>query len=228
MSNLPKSVIAALLLVAAVPVTAGDDWANFRRYEQADIEAAKLPADQRRVVFMGNSITENWNHAHPDFFTSHGFVPRGISGQTSYQFLLRFRDDVINIHPEIVVINAGTNDVAENNHVFSEDRTFGNIVSMVELAKANGIRPVLSTVLPSNRFPWRQEITDGSRKIISLNKRIKKYADENGIPFVDYYSPMVLDESGALNPAYSDDGVHPTPAGYDLMEKIVLEVLGKM
>lgn len=220
--------MGATLTVALAAFAQGDDWANFKRYEASNKEFVTQPLATRKVVFLGNSITENWARFHPDFFTSHGFVPRGISGQTSYQFLLRFRDDVLNLHPAVVVINAGTNDVAENNHPYSEDRTFGNIVSMVELAKANGIKPVLSTVLPAMAFGWRPEITDAPQKIKSLNKRLRAYAAAKDIPFVDYYTPMALDEIGALNPKLTDDGVHPTPAGYDIMEQIVLETLSSM
>ncbi len=223
-----KSILAcAALSVCLAMVAAGDDWANFGRYEAQNAEVLQLPAKERNVVFLGNSITENWARIHPEFFKKHGFVPRGISGQTSYQFLLRFRDDVINMRPEVVVINAGTNDVAENNHAYNEYRTFGNIVSMVELAKANGIRPVLSTVLPAMVFGWRPEITDAPQKIKSLNKRLRQYANANGITFVDYYTPMALDEIGALNPIYTDDGVHPTAPGYDVMERVVLDALGR-
>lgn len=221
-----KPIFACAALTVSLAMTAaGDDWANFRRYEQDNAKVLQLPANQRRVVFLGNSITENWASAHPDFFKRHGFVPRGISGQTSYQFLVRFRDDVVNLRPEVVVINAGTNDIAENNHKYNEDRTFGNIVSMVEVAKANGIRPVLSTVLPAMVFGWRPEITDAPQKIKSLNKRLRQYAAANGLTFVDYYTPMALDEIGALNPVYTEDGVHPTASGYDVMEKVVLKAL---
>lgn len=223
-----KSIMAgAALMVGLSMSAAGDDWANFRRYEQDNAVASQLPAEQRRVVFLGNSITQNWASIHPEFFKKHGFVPRGISGQTSYQFLVRFRDDVINLKPEIVVINAGTNDVAENNHEYNEDRTFGNIVSMVELAKANGIRPVLSTVLPAMAFGWRPSIKEAPQKIKSLNKRLRQYASANGLTFVDYYTPMALDEIGALNPIYTEDGVHPTAPGYDVMESVVLKALGE-
>ncbi|MDE5941514.1 MAG: SGNH/GDSL hydrolase family protein [Muribaculaceae bacterium] len=221
-------LLGAAAAVALSALAHGDDWANFRRYEKANAEVIDQPLEKRAVVFLGNSITENWARIHPEFFTSHGFVPRGISGQTSYQFLLRFRDDVISLHPSVVVINAGTNDVAENNHTYNEDRTFGNIVSMVELAQANGIKPVLSTVLPALVFGWRPEISDAPQKIKSLNKRLRAYAAAREIPFVDYYTPMALKETGALNPSMTDDGVHPTAMGYDVMEVAVLEVLSAM
>lgn len=201
------------------------DWANLGRYSQSNAEVAQLPQASRKVVFLGNSITEGWASTHPEFFANNGFVGRGISGQTSYQFLVRFRDDVINLHPAIVVINAGTNDVAENTGPYNEDRTFGNIVSMVELAQANGITPVLTSVLPAAGFGWNPSITDAAAKISSLNTRIKLYADSRQIAFVDYYPLMVSGDNGALNPDYSNDGVHPTSAGYDVMEAAVLPFL---
>ena len=175
---------------------------------------------------MGNSITEGWVRTHPDFFKINGYIGRGISGQTSYQFLLRFREDVINLSPALVVINAGTNDVAENTQTYNEDYTFGNIISMVELAKANKIKVILTSVLPAAAFKWRMEIKDAPQKIKSLNDRIEAYAKANKIPFVNYYKAMV-DENQALNPQYTKDGVHPTGEGYDIMEPLIKAAIEK-
>ena len=158
---------------------------------------------------------------------SNGYISRGISGQTSYQFLLRFREDVINLSPALVVINAGTNDVAENTNVYNEDQTFGNIVSMVELAKANKIKVILTSVLPAASFKWRMEIKDAPQKIQALNARIEAYAKANKIPFVNYYKVMVVDENQALNPQYTKDGVHPTSEGYDIMEPLIKSAIDK-
>ena len=128
--------------------------------------------------------------------------------------------------PDEVVINAGTNDVAENQGPYSEDFALGNIISMTELARANGIAIVLTSVLPAAAFRWRPAITDAADKIAALNVRIKAYAKEQGIPYVDYYTPMVVsDPSRALNPAYSKDGVHPIVAGYQVMEPLVAEAI---
>ena len=154
-------------------------------------------------------------------------IGRGISGQTSYQFLLRFREDVINLSPALVVINAGTNDVAENTGAYNEDYTFGNIASMAELAKANKIKVILTSVLPAAEFPWRREIKDAPQKIQSLNARIEAYAKANKIPFVNYYQPMVVGENKALNPQYTKDGVHPTGEGYDIMEALIKQAIEK-
>lgn len=204
------------------------DWANLNRYEKENIELQQEKNTGKRVVFMGNSITEVWVNIHPDFFKSNGYIGRGISGQTSYQFLVRFREDVINLSPAVVVINAATNDVAENTGAYNEDYTFGNIVSMVELAKANNIKVILTTTLPAAAFGWNKSITDAPQKIAALNARLQKYAKKNRIPFVDYYSEMVVGENKALNPQYTKDGVHPTAEGYDVMEKLVRKVIDKV
>lgn len=197
------------------------DFANYARYASDNATLSQPAKKENRVVFMGNSITEGWVRTHPEFFKSNGYIGRGISGQTSYQFLLRFRQDVINLSPALVVINAGTNDVAENTNPYNEDYTFGNIVSMVELAKANRIKVILTSVLPAAAFKWRPEIEDAAPKIKSLNDRIEAYAKANKIPYVNYYQAMVVAEDQALNPQYTKDGVHPTSEGYDIMEPLI-------
>lgn len=201
------------------------DWAGLNRYAEANAQLGAPKEGEHRVVFLGNSITQGWVNHHPEFFTEHNYIGRGIGGQTSYQFLVRFREDVINLQPEVVVINAGTNDCAENTGPFNIDITFGNIKSMVELAKANGIKVILSSVLPSSAFRWRPEVTDAADRIAALNEKIKAYADENGIPYVDYFTPMVYGPERSLNPAYSNDGVHPTIDGYLVMEEVVVPVI---
>ena len=203
------------------------EFANYKRYATENAALAQPVKKEKRVVFMGNSITEGWVNTHPDFFKSNGYIGRGIGGQTSYQFLVRFREDVINLSPALVVINAATNDIAENTGAYHEDRTFGNIVSMAELAKANKIKVILTSVLPAAEFPWRREIKDAPQKIASLNARLKAYAQTNKIPFVDYYSSMVSGSNKALNPAYTKDGVHPTSEGYDVMENLIQQAINK-
>ena len=225
-----KSLCATLLvafgLISATCFSYAQDWGGLQRFAAANAALAEPAAGQPRVVLMGDSITEEWLRLRPDFFSSNGYVGRGISGQVSAQMLVRFRQDVIDLKPAVVVINAGTNDVAENQGPYSEDFAFGNIVSMTELAQANGIAVVLTSVLPAAAFRWRPAITDAADKIAALNVRIKAYAAANGIPYVDYYTPMVVsDPSRALNPAYSNDGVHPVPAGYEVMEPLVMEAI---
>ena len=203
------------------------EFANYKRYATENAALAQPVKKEKRVVFMGNSITEGWVNTHPDFFKSNGYIGRGIGGQTSYQFLVRFREDVINLSPALVVINAATNDIAENTGAYHEDRTFGNIVSMVELAKANHIKVILTTTLPAAAFGWNPAIKDAPQKIASLNARLKAYAQTNKIPFVDYYSSMVSGSNKALNPAYTKDGVHPTSEGYDVMENLIQQAINK-
>ena len=167
-----KKKIGQWVLLAAIcfsfsmgeAIAQNRDFANLARYAKQNAALSKPIKKEKRVVFMGNSITEGWVRTHPDFFKSNGYIGRGISGQTSYQFLVRFREDVINLSPALVVINAGTNDVAENTQAYNEDYTFGNIVSMVELAKANKIKVILTSVLPAAQFKWRMEIKDVPQK----------------------------------------------------------------
>ena len=221
--------LAVTLAFSSMEVMAqkNNDWARLGRYAKANKELPAPAKKEKRVVFMGNSITEGWVKIRPDFFEENGYIGRGISGQTSYQFVVRFRPDVINLKPKLVVINAGTNDVAENTGPFDLQTTFGNIVSMVELAKANKIKVILTSVLPAAKFGWNKSIKDAPAKIEALNALIKEYAKKNKIPYVDYYTPMVTGADRALNPAYSKDGVHPTAAGYEVMEALIKPAIDK-
>lgn len=198
-----------------------DQWARLSRYAQAN---ADLKADasqaQPTAVFIGNSITQHWYAKRPDFFTANNYVGRGISGQTTPQFLSRFRADVIALNPKIVVINGGVNDIAENTGDYDPDFTFGNIQSMAELAQANGIAVILTSVLPASHIPWRTEIANVPEKISALNADIKAYAARKGFEYLDYYTHMV-DEQKAMTALYTSDGVHVTDDGYRIMEAMV-------
>ena len=221
-------MLAAACLLSALCAGHAQDWGGLQRFAGANAALAAPAEDQPRVVLMGDSITEIWPDRHPVFFEETGYIGRGISGQVSAQMLVRFRQDVIDLHPTVAVINAGTNDVAENQGPYDEDFTMGNIVSMTELAQANGISVVLTSVLPAAGFRWRPAITDAADKIAALNARIRAYAAEKGIPYVDYYSALVVDDpSRALNPAYSNDGVHPVAAGYEVMEPLLVKAVGE-
>ena len=218
--------VAMICIFSFVNVASAQDWRGLKRFAEANAALAAPVEGQPRVILMGDSITEGWPEKHPEFFETTGYVGRGISGQVSAQMLVRFRQDVIDLHPDVVVINAGTNDVAENQGPYDEDFAFGNIVSMTELAQANDIAVVLTSVLPAAAFRWRPAITDGADKIAALNARIKSYAAEKGIPYVDYYTSLVVDDpSRALNPEYSNDGVHPLATGYAVMEPLVIEAV---
>lgn len=201
---------------------APQDWAQYGVYEKKNQEVKKA-----RVIFMGNSITYNWNRFHKEFFEQHeGYLCRGISGQVTAQMLTRFRSDVINLHPDTVVILAGTNDIAMNQGYVSIEHIFENIVSMAELAAHNGIEVVLCSVLPADHYGWSWEV-DSQRAISSiqlLNAMLKEYAKKQGFRYADYYSAMV-DEHFALKKEYQQDAVHPNREGYLIMEKVIGEVL---
>ena len=199
------------------------DWAKFGTYAAANAEL-KSQQTPISVVFYGNSITQIWYEIHPEFFTTNGFVGRGIGGQTSSELLVRFRQDVIDLHPETVVILCGTNDIAHNNGIIAPEHTLGNIISMCELAQCNHIRPILCSPLPARSFYWHPAITDVPQKIHALNELIRAYAEQHDILYVDYYSAMV-DKDGGLKPGLTDDEVHPTLAGYEIMEPIILSAL---
>jgi len=199
------------------------DWARFGYYADDNAVVRSLEA-KVKVVFYGNSITRNWYKMRKDFFLSNGFVGRGIGGQTSSELLVRFRQDVIDLHPKTVVIMCGTNDIAQNNGTISLEHTMGNIISMCELAKVNKIRPVLCSVLPARSFRWNPFVPDAAQQIRDINEMIKAYADANKILYVDYYGAMV-DTDGGLKKGLSSDEVHPTDAGYEIMEPIILKAL---
>lgn len=220
-----KYIFTFLLIICSSACYAQKElikWSGINRYSVENDSVVKTD-----VVFIGNSITDNWMKYHPGFFIQNNYTGRGISGQTSYQFLLRFREDVIKLNPQIVVINAGTNDIAENCGPYVEEYTLGNIISMVELAEANGIKACLSSVLPAIGFKWNQSIKDAVVKIKSLNKRIKEYAEEHDIPYIDYYEKMVNLSDGSMKSDYTGDWVHPNLEGYHVMEAVVKPMLDK-
>ena len=231
-NRLLLGLAACLLLLwaqgSAVCRAQNKDFANLNHYAADNRVLQQQGAVKGRVVFMGNSITAGWVRTNAGFFEENGYVGRGISGQTSYQFLLRFREDVIKLKPEVVVINAGTNDVAENTGPYVEEYTFGNIVSMVELARANGIKVVLTSVLPAAAFSWNKAVTDAPEKIVALNKRIADYAAAQGLPYVDYYHALLADDGRSFDAAYSKDGVHPTLEGYRVMEPLVRKAVTEL
>ncbi|NQV14967.1 acylhydrolase [bacterium] len=221
-----KPIINLLALSLLFQSVTAQDWANLNRYKNANRQIDQPSATESRVVFMGNSITEGWQKLDPALFKDKPYINRGISGQTSPQMLLRFRSDVINLNPAVVVILAGTNDIAENTGPISLRQILGNIISMVELAQANEIKVVLASVLPAKAFPWRSELEPGD-KIILLNKMIQDFAALYQIGYLDFYTSMVDDDKG-LKKIFSVDGVHPNKAGYALMEKLVEPAIHKV
>ena len=196
-----------------------NDWPWLGRFKEADLKLAPPAAGEDRVVFMGDSITEGWHFDGPDVLPGKPYINRGISGQTTPQMLVRFRQDVIDLKPKVVVILAGINDIAGNTGPMTLEQTEDNLASMAELAAANHIRVVLCSVLPAFDFPWRPGMTPAP-KVVALNAWIKAYAAEKGHVYVDYYSAM-KDERGGLPATLSADGVHPLPAGYAIMAPLV-------
>jgi lysophospholipase L1-like esterase len=199
------------------------DWAGLRRYAAAN---AALPAPapgERRVVFMGNSITEGWAPLFATMFPGKPFIGRGISGQTTPQMLVRFRQDVIALKPRVVVILAGTNDIAGNTGPSTLEMIQDNIASMAELAAANGIRVVLCSVLPVFDYPWKPGL-EPAPKIIALNAWIRDYAKAHGAQYADFHGAMA-DARQGLPKSLADDGVHPNAAGYKVMGSIVLRAI---
>lgn len=201
------------------------DWPNLKKYAAENKQLQALTNDGNRVVFMGNSITEFWKVMDSSFFADKPYINRGISGQTTSQMLVRFRQDVIDLQPAVVVILAGINDIAENTGPVSLEHIYGNIVSMVQLARANNIKVVLSSVLPANQFPWRPQIKP-AEKVIQLNAMLEAYCLKNKVVYLDYYSKMV-DENKGLDKRYGDDGVHPTLAGYRMMAPLLEAAIQK-
>ncbi len=220
-----KLAFTLFVTMFAVGLTFAQDWSNTARFKDDNTKVGLPASGANRVVFMGNSITEGWINTCPEFFTGKSYVNRGISGQTTPQMLVRFRPDVINLKPAVVIILAGTNDIAGNTGPSTLEMIMDNLISMAELAKANKIKVVLSSVLPVFDYPWKPGLQPAD-KIIALNVMIKNYAEKNGIVYVDYFTPMV-DERKGLKKELSGDGVHPNKAGYLIMQPLAEEAIKK-
>jgi lysophospholipase L1-like esterase len=199
------------------------DWFRFNDYK-ADNERIIANEAYPDVVFMGNSITENWAEFHPEFFTEHNFLGRGIGGQTSAHMLVRFKTDVIDLHPKAVVIMAGTNDVAHNDFWVAPEQVVNNVISMCELTQAHGIIPIISSITPCTSFVWRPKIKDAAQTIVEINQNLRSYAESNGIAYVDYHSALA-DKDNGFPTSLSEDGCHPDPDTYFIMEDLVLETI---
>jgi lysophospholipase L1-like esterase len=207
------------------------DWPQLGRYKAEDAALAAPAAGERRVVFYGDSITDAWGRrpGTGTFFPGEPYVNRGISGQTSAQMVVRFHQDVVDLHPKVVVILAGTNDVAENTGPMTPEMTMDDFRAMAEMARANGIKVVICAILPAGDFPWRKGM-EPAPKIQALNARLEAWSKAEGMVWVDYYSALA-DASGAMKPGLSLDGVHPTAAGYAIMAPLaeagIAKALGK-
>ena len=201
------------------------DWANLGRYREANATLGPPAAGERRVVFYGNSITDAWAPLFPAMFPGEPYVGRGIGGQTTPQLLVRFRQDVVALRPAVVVILAGTNDIAGNTGPSTLEMIEDNLASMTEIARANGIRVVLSSVLPVYDYPWRPGLAPAP-KIVALNAWMKRYAASVGEGYLDYHSAM-KDARDGLPPELAKDGVHPTDAGYRIMARLVVPAIAE-
>ena len=199
------------------------DWANLARFRDANAQLAAPMKNEKRVVFMGNSITEGWQQYFATMFPGKPYINRGISGQTTPQILVRFRQDVIALKPRVVVILAGTNDIAGNTGPSTLEMIEDNLASMAELAKENGIRAVMSSVLPVYDYPWKPGL-EPAPKIIALNKWMKDYADHHHAIYLDYHSAMA-DARGGMREGLASDGVHPNEAGYRVMAPLAEQAI---
>ena len=207
------------------------DWANLARYRDEDAALPQPAAGERRVVFMGDSITDNWGRWSPagPFFPGKPYLNRGISGQTTPQMLVRFRQDVVKLHPAVVVILAGTNDIAGNTGPSTPEMIEDNLMDMAEIARANGIQVVLASITPAYSYPWKPGV-EPVAEIRLLNQWMREYCVRQGAVYLDYYSALA-DEKGAMLAGYSSDGVHPLAKGYAVMaplaERAIAQALGQ-
>lgn len=218
-----KHILFSIAVIfAALPLSAQNaDWARFGTYAEANSSVTVKP----KAVLLGDSITEGWARQDPDFFSKNNFLGRGISGQTTSQILVRMRPDVVNLHPKYVVILCGINDIALNDgHAVDVEAAVGSIKSMCDIARANKIKPILCSLLPSYKFHWRPSVTDCYEKVLQFNELLKSYAKEQHLKYVDYFT-LLSGEDGKIRPEYSKDTVHPTLEGFKAMEGYLLEFL---
>lgn len=227
-----RIIVGASLIMATLSSTAAPaegDWAQLGRFRAANEALAGQPAAVatagQRVVFMGDSITEGWLKADPAFFANPALVNRGISGQTTSQMLVRFRPDVIELKPRAVVILAGTNDIAGNTGPISEQTIAGHIASMAELARVHGVRVVLVSVLPADRYSWAPALQPAQR-IVALNRLLQTWAQAHDVIWVDLHGPMATATQG-LRKEYGEDGVHPNAAGYAVMRPALEQAIAR-
>jgi lysophospholipase L1-like esterase len=236
-------LFVALAISAQTPATSSDpcadfktraeraetrlkDWPQLARYHDENTKVGMPAKDDRRVVFMGDSITDSWDSPNMGgFFPGKPYVNRGISGQTTPQMLIRFRPDVIDLKPKVVVILAGTNDLAGNTGPATLEAIEANLISMAELARANGIRVVFASLLPVSDYELRdgkpiiQTVRRSPEKILMLNNWMKEYAAKNRLIYLDYFAAMV-DARGFLKDELSNDGLHPNIEGYKVMNPL--------
>jgi len=203
------------------------DWPNLARYRDENAALAPVTAGEQRVVFYGDSITDGWGRRSETgtFFPGKPYVNRGISGQTTPQMVVRFRQDVIDLHPAAVLILAGTNDVAGNTGPMTPEMTEDNFRSMADLAHANGIKVILASITPAFDYPWKHGL-EPAPKIRAINAWLKDYCDQHGYTYLDYYTSLT-DSDGGMKPGISFDGVHPNEKGYAIMAPLAQAAIDK-
>jgi lysophospholipase L1-like esterase len=232
LTSLKRPLIATTALLCTAgplacqsPERLRTDWADLARYREANAELGPPSQGEQRVVFMGNSITDAWAQYFPAMFPGKPYVGRGISGQTTPQMLVRFRQDVIALKPAVVVILAGTNDIAGNTGPSTLEMIEGNLASMTELAQANGIKVVLTSVLPVYDYPWKPGL-EPAQKIVALNSWMRQYASAHHAVYLDYHWAMADDRQG-MRKELSGDGVHPNEAGYRIMAPLAEQAISQ-
>jgi lysophospholipase L1-like esterase len=202
------------------------DWPQLSRYRADNAQLAPPAPGHARLIFFGDSITDAWGRAKgTTFFPGKPYLNRGISGQTTAQMVLRFRQDVIGLHPVVVVILAGTNDIAGNTGLATLPMIEDNFRSMVELAQAHHIRVILASVLPTSDYPWHTGLRPVG-KVRALNGWLRSYAASRGETYLDYYAALA-NAQGGMDKRLSSDGVHPTPAGYAIMAPLAQQAIDR-
>lgn len=206
-----------------------NDWPQLGRYHDANASLPAPAAGEKRVVFYGDSITDAWAKKPEEFFPGKPYVGRGISGQTTPQMLVRFQQDVVHLKPAVVVILAGTNDIAGNTGPSTPEMMEDNFMSMLAIARANNIRVVVSSILPADHYNWRPGVQP-AEQIRAMNTRLKAMCEREGLVYLDYHSAMA-NAKGGLDPDLAVDGVHPTAKGYAVMaplaEKAIADALAR-
>ncbi len=221
-----KSALHFILLIMFIPIfSEAQDWPNLAKYKDDNAKIGLPSANENRVVFMGNSITEGWLKTDSAFFAGKPYVDRGISGQTSPQMLIRFMPDVVALKPKVVLILAGTNDIAGNTGPSTLEMIEDNIAAMASIANAHHITVILSSVLPVYDYPWKPGLQP-AEKIVTLNRWIKNYAQEHDCIYLDYFSSLADDRKG-MKSEYAIDGVHPNLAGYKIMESLAEKAIAQ-
>lgn len=217
--------LSMFLFCILASTSQSQDWPNLKRYQNLNAELDAPKSNEHRIVFMGNSITEGWGKKRHEFFANKDYINRGIGGQTTPQMLLRFRQDVVNLNPSVVVLLAGTNDIAQNTGPSTIEMIMDNIKSMTEISLANNIKIILCSVLPASDFPWRPGL-EPTQKVVQLNGLIERFAREQDLIYVDYFAAMANTSNG-LKDELGDDGIHPNKEGYLIMEPLIEEGIRK-